>query len=547
MIVVMSQQHRRGWRPVAWVLLAVLMAVPARAQDACQSLIAAMTAIAEAQCEDVADGELCVRSAPTQMLSVWQDAPQTLNLGAKASLGEVATVLTGAADPTSMAWGIAQLQVGPVAMTLFGDASLHNRSLMSTSEPATAMVRNSAGYPINLRQGPGTQHVTVGVLDENLSLTANGRSADGQWYRLNAEAGDVWVFHNLVSVTEGDADALPIADNPYSQPMQAMRLLTDTSDAALGCDVATSGLILQADHDSALRVQINGVQLVFAQATLLVQSDANALNVQVMDGTVEARAQNSLRQATSGQALRVALSGDQPSAAPEVLNRYAFAQVAGAPLTIMDEAGLQCVAGLAANGTRVATFGGPGDAYNQAGEISLDEHFIVEGYATDEAGESWWQLDNNRWVPQRSVRTAGLCETVAAVAPPQLQNASQPTSTENLVPEGQSVWQAESGPDVMSGTCEGVLPLAVCSHPAAIITQPDGSIHWRGQEPVPYPMSPLDTNTYFHTGRNFQNTGTITLTLTMTSADTWSMTMEQVFDAHPGCTHTFYYTGTRRW
>ncbi|MCS6835730.1 MAG: hypothetical protein NZ750_06915 [Anaerolineae bacterium] len=107
------------------------------------------------------------------------------------------------------------------------------------------------------------------------------------------------------------------------------------------------------------------------------------------------------------------------------------------------------------------------------------------------------------------------------------------------------IYQADSGPDVLSGTCN-TPPIEACSHPAAITPNADGTISWRGQEPVPYRMQPVGPNTFVYRGRNVLNNARLSLELTLTSESTWSMTMTTVYDNDPLCNHTYYYTAVRR-
>jgi hypothetical protein len=111
------------------------------------------------------------------------------------------------------------------------------------------------------------------------------------------------------------------------------------------------------------------------------------------------------------------------------------------------------------------------------------------------------------------------------------------------LPAGQSVWQAYTGPDTLSGACE-TPPIAACDHLSAVIVNPDGTISWRGQEPQPYTMTPIGIDQFFFQGRNGLNDANITLNFTFAQG-AWSGTMQYVFDRDPDCTHTFYYTAQR--
>jgi hypothetical protein len=211
-----------------------------------------------------------------------------------------------------------------------------------------------------------------------------------------------------------------------------------------------------------------------------------------------------------------------------------------------------CVAGIGYGDETASIYNGPSNEFNVIQTMENKGHYGVLGYAENE-NQLWWKVDTGRnqsWVPQASVRTAGICSTVEAADIPQLViNTTQNTGGGNMsfVPPVQSIWQAESGTDVLTGDCSNSAPLAVCSHLAAVIPVGDGSIQWRGQEPVPYTLQNTGLNTFFTQGRNFQNNGNISLNLTFTSETQWKLTYSTIYDNAPECTHTFYYTGTPRW
>ena len=295
------------------------------------------------------------------------------------------------------------------------------------------------------------------------------------------------------------------------------------------------------------------MDLKFSDATLLLQANASeTLNIQVIEGDVTVKSQNTERDATAGELITIALDENLvATAAPSIDGDYNFADVAGAPTPLLNENTLTCVAGIGYDSETISIYGGPGDEYGVTQSMENSGHYNVLGYADNE-DERWWKVETGRsqsWVPQASVLTAGICSTVAAAEVPPLVTSNESSGNANVsyVPAVQSIWQAESGVDVLTGDCSTSAPLAVCSHLAAVIPQSDGSIQWRGQEPIPYPMQNTGLNSFFYQGRNFQNNGNLTMNLTFTSGTQWKLTYSTVFDNAPDCTHTFYYTATPRW
>jgi hypothetical protein len=285
----------------------------------------------------------------------------------------------------------------------------------------------------------------------------------------------------------------------------------------------------------------------FGRSTLLLQASADTgLLVHVLSGEVIATVNDVAVSAGEGASLRVPLASDTLLAAsvPQLEERYPFAAVAGAPVELMSAAEMQCVAGVGVGETANTTFSGPGEAYAPQAVLNAAAHYSVTGYAPDEAQNIWYKLDNGTWIPQNQVRTVGMCGTLSQLTAPPL-NPVTPVPGQSLLPAGQTIYFAESGSDVMTGTCTGS-PLAICSHPAAITPNGDGTFMWRGQEPIDYRMMPVGENTYAYNGRNFSDNANLSLTLTMTSQTTWVMTMTTVFDNDGLCQHTYNYTAAQR-
>jgi hypothetical protein len=543
----------RHIKPVGMFLLLLMLilgTVSVYAQEAtvCDVLSDEVLDTVSATCGELNVDELCIGAIPATVAG----QGGVIMPGENVSLDGVTTIITGAMNPDEGTWGIVMLNVkaglqdSSLRMILFGDSEITNVVEPANGDSPTMTVKNTAGYAINLRGGPGTTFATAGTMNKSDQFVTDGRSANGEWFHVQTEDGEAWVHFSLVSV-DGDTSTLAVLDNPYIDPLQAMKLTTN-SDAI--CGVVASGLLIQHTGDEEAKIQINGVDLVFSAATLLVQVTPDDIQqVQVIDGEVRVLANQSTFIGEAGQSMQVALGGGNT---PQVKARYSFTSIGGAPLALLSQDdNAICVIGVGSgDDVEAVTYGGPGDGYSKLASLDVDAHYAATGYALDADEQAWWKLDTDRWVLQSDVRTAGLCGSVEAVEPPQIATSPASGNTipsgTSLVPAGQSVWQADSGQDVLTGTCS-TPPIAICSHPAAIIANPDGTISWRGQEPTPYTMTPTGTNTYHYTGRNFVNNGNIILDLTMTSESTWSMTFSTILDSDPTCTHTFYYTGTRKW
>lgn len=539
-----------------FLILAVVVVsfgiVQAQSGDSCGLLVDSVLESAQAACGDLGNNEVCHASSPVQ-LTLPDEVVDVFASGDIVDLGSVGRLSTK--DETSNDLGIAianaqmNLSEGAVQMVLFGDATLINLVEAMEGPLPTLMATNIAGYPVNLRDGAGTNFNVAGTMDEDATLTVDGRNNAGDWFRVQTPEGIAWVYTSLVTL-DGNGNDLLVLDSPYTAPMQNFTLSAPIDETT--CNVATSGLLLQYTGENIAQLGVNGVDVKFSDATLLLQAAASeTLNIQVISGEAAITSQNTERIASVGELVTVGLDENLVATAPPSIDGdYDFANVAGAPTMLLDENTLTCVAGIGYGDEVVSVYGGPSDEFSVLQTIENSGHYSVLGYAENEE-ELWWKVDTGRsqsWVPQASVRTAGICSAVEVAEIPALVTNTQSTGASNVsfVPPLQSIWQADSGPDVLTGDCSNSSPLAVCSHLAAVIPQADGSIQWRGQEPVPFPMQSTGLNSFFFQGRNFQNNGNLTLNLTFTSPTRWNLTYSTVYDNAPDCTHTFYYTGVPR-
>lgn len=536
-----------------FVLLFVIISVgslQAQTTNSCNFLIDTVTETAQAVCNDLNDNEVCHAISPVK-LSLSGVGDTEFNEGDILTLENISTLST--TNELIRALGIAIANVplnlpdGSVQFILFGQATITNLVEKLDGPTITLNATNIAGYPVNLRDGAGTTFNVIGTMDEEDRLIVDGRNEVGDWFRVQTQTGVAWVYTSLVEL-DGDINGLTVLDSPYTAQMQNIILSAPIDDTA--CSVATSGLLLQYIGDNTNQMGVNGVDLKFSDTTLLLQAaPSEALNIQVIAGSVTVTSLNTTREATMGQVVSVKLNEELVGiSSPSVDGDYDFANIAGAPVSLLNENTLTCVAGIGYGDEVVSIYGGPSDEYSFIKTLDIVGHYNILGYAENN-DQLWWKVDTRHrqsWVPQASVRTAGLCQSVEVAEIPQLLINIQSDVNVNFVPSVQSVWQADSGPDILTGDCSNSAPLAVCSHLAAVIPQPDGSILWRGQEPTPFAMQQIGLNTFFYQGRNFQNNGNLTMNLNFVSTSRWNLTYSTVYDNAPDCTHTFYYTGVPR-
>lgn len=100
-----------------------------------------------------------------------------------------------------------------------------------TSTPTGPLVRVNADNDfINVRSGPGTEYVEIGVLIAGETVPAFGKTAAGTWIQIaypGVEGGIGWVYSPLVTLISGGD--LPIVEPPPT----ATPRVTATIDATL--------------------------------------------------------------------------------------------------------------------------------------------------------------------------------------------------------------------------------------------------------------------------------------------------------------------------
>ena len=497
---------------------------PAAQTEVCLALDAATAA--RAACASTGTDQVCLGAGDVQTIP----AGGLVIVGSAVDLSGIESVQSGG-DGLAVLTMQADLPDGsqPVQLTLYGEASMTSAVTALVEPYPTALVKNGPANILNLRATPSETADVVTTMRWSEELTADGRSADSQWFRVQTAKGAAWVYAPLVTVTQGDAATLYVLDSPITRHMQGFTLAS--SDG-----MCSSGLLVQSSNRETAHLQVNGVLLSFSTAALALHSELDqALTVRVLGGIASVSAAGTTVEAEAGSTVTV-----RADAAPELTGSYPFASLASIPLGALPGEAQACFAGLGEGAATLASTPG-GDA---AGELTPDTNVTISGQRTVD-GTAYWLTADGQWVAQDAVQTAGFCSEVPE-APE--QSVAQPAQTgsfaHDLLPEGRSIWQAHTGVDNLSGVCTAP-PIAQCDHLTAVTTQPNGTIAWLGQEPAPYTLAPGGANSFSYSGRNQLNNANLSLTVTFTSPTTWVGTMNIVYDNDSGCTHTFNYTAER--
>ena len=161
----------------------------------------------------------------------------------------------------------------------------------------------------------------------------------------------------------------------------------------------------------------------------------------------------------------------------------------------------------------------------------------------DASGLLWYHIAEGGWMREDVIQIYANADEAASAS--KSANCAAPPNAGDYTPTQSSVWNTTIGPDNMTGTCStgSILPV----YGLAQITPAGDTLTWRSQEPAPYTFSRVKTNVYRYSGSTSLNDGTVTLTLTFTSATTLQMTRAFIPTADPACQHTHQYSGVFQW
>ncbi|MBN1964727.1 MAG: hypothetical protein JW910_08775 [Anaerolineae bacterium] len=323
---------------------------------------------------------------------------------------------------------------------LFGAASLAN------GVPFTPEVMLSATGTLNLRATPEADGEIVARLGVRDTVLANGRTADGTWFRVLVP-GTVdlaWASALVVTTSENSA-VLPVveAETPFYRPFQVFTLRSAADDAL--CEGAPeSGLLLQTpSREDAVTLIANGVTLRLA-ATIFLQTADDTLLIAVLDGGAEVEASGVTQYVPAGARVLVPLGEDgNAAAAPPYPEPYDLANVAALPVNVLPfRFAIPAPLSLAVIDTLVAAhnapeptpvptpdrdypqqcirtmrvdadlWAGPGTFYEVVNHITAGTRVTPVLQTTDADGSVWWQLQRDNWVLARLVDEEGECVSV---------------------------------------------------------------------------------------------------------------------------------------
>lgn len=212
--------------------------------------------------------------------------------GDTSELTPLETIHTYGLDEALERWGIALMRVqANIPNTLPGQAVvfmlLGETAAQNAVKPEDALIPSDVTVDVttsvnaNLRSGPGRNANVIDVADTGSVLTADALSEGLDWLRVLYNDAPAWVNREVVSADD-DLDALPVITPETRTPMQAF-YFTNQLDGT-DCTQAPDTLLIQGPQNTKIDLEANQATIQIGSTILLSQSDADTIQLVVLDG-----------------------------------------------------------------------------------------------------------------------------------------------------------------------------------------------------------------------------------------------------------------------
>jgi hypothetical protein len=280
------------------LVLALLLSLPPAVSgqaDICPALVEDALAAVGNNCTGLGRNSVCYGFNQVSATFVQTQAEDFFSLPAdRAELVSLETIQTSPLDVDQSEWGIAVMDVQAdlpsalpgqgVLFLLLGDVTLENQVPVESAAgvgpiPVTTTVN------LNLRSGPTTRANVLGSLPTGTTVIADRRSEAGDWLRVVFEDQIGWVSTEFVAAS-GDILTLPTLEDAPLGAMQAFRL--ETAITGLRCaEAPPSLLVVQGPQDVQVQLSINGLEFSLGSTAVFQTTDAETLQIGVLDGELE--------------------------------------------------------------------------------------------------------------------------------------------------------------------------------------------------------------------------------------------------------------------
>ncbi len=209
------------------------------------------------------------------------------------SLGILETIRTSEMNETTEQWGVAVMSLQAnipnsipgqaVKFVLLGDVEVESavepESVFQSVDAITVTMASNA----NIRSGAGLTFNVIGGIEAGDSLSVDGQSTDGNWYRTVIGSRIGWVFADLIDADDSLAD-LPIIDGTQRTLMQSFYLRTGFG--APSCEEAPKDtLMIQGPDGIEIDLTVNGADIRLGSTIAVrILSPGDIIEFTVIDG-----------------------------------------------------------------------------------------------------------------------------------------------------------------------------------------------------------------------------------------------------------------------
>jgi len=304
---------------------------PAHAQQdnedspACVQLVDTAIQAVGAACSEMGRDEACYGN--TLVAATFTPTATALkfnNQGDVVDVIDLQAIATEPANPEAGTWGIALLKVladlpeaegETLTFVLLGDVEVNN--VNDTAPVVPVCDATNGADAVNIYAGPGEDRPILSVLPALVTASANGRSLNNAWLRMERNGLVGWVDADALSLA-CSVDSLEVAreddlSTAYTLPMQAFTIDTSGSQS---CANAPNGVLVQAPEGQRARVLVNGVVLDISSAGLITAEPDGALGVTGLEGAIQMAAQGKNVKVDPGFIATVPLNGLTPGGQP---------------------------------------------------------------------------------------------------------------------------------------------------------------------------------------------------------------------------------------
>jgi uncharacterized protein YraI len=134
----------------------------------------------------------------------------------------------------------------------------------ATAEPTPAPLTATTGlfvttqFRVNVRSGPGTEYTILGKLTPVDSLDITGQNADGDWWRVNFNGQEGWVFDTVVEIT-GAVEGVPVVEPGATAVLRSGQVASSGTATTSGDVFITTRFNTNLRSEPSANVDVLGV------------------------------------------------------------------------------------------------------------------------------------------------------------------------------------------------------------------------------------------------------------------------------------------------